>query len=55
MPTPNDEQIRERAHQLWEAAGRPEGREHDFWYQAEHELKGDAANSPDEKSGTFLE
>ncbi len=55
MANPNDEQIRVRAHQLWEAAGRPEGREQDFWYQAEQELKADPANNPDEKSGTFLE
>ena len=50
-----DEQIRQRAHRSWEAAGRPEGREHEFWYQAERELNGDPANNPDEKSGTFLE
>ena len=30
--------IRERAHALWEADGRPEGRELDYWLQAEHEL-----------------
>jgi hypothetical protein len=28
-----------RAHQLWEEAGKPEGREHEFWYQAERELQ----------------
>ena len=55
MAKPTEEQIRDRAHQLWEAAGRPEGREHEFWYQAERELGGDTANNPDEKSGTFLE
>jgi hypothetical protein len=49
------EQIRARAHELWEAAGKPEGREHEFWYQAERELKGDATNNPDERSGTFTE
>ena len=27
---PTDDQIRERAHQLWELAGRPEGREQEF-------------------------
>ena len=32
---PTDEEIRARAHQLWEEAGKPEGREHEFWYQAE--------------------
>ena len=55
MAEPSDEQIRTRAHQLWEAAGSPEGREHEFWYQAEKELRGGAANNPDEKSSTFIE
>jgi hypothetical protein len=31
--------IRERAHQLWEAAGRPEGKEDHFWLEAERQLK----------------
>jgi hypothetical protein len=30
--------IKQRAHELWEAEGRPEGRELDFWLQAEREL-----------------
>lgn len=61
MNQPTDDQIRERAHQLWELAGQPEGREQEFWYQAERELKtGDCPPStgsinPDEKSDTFLE
>jgi hypothetical protein len=56
MADPTGEQIRDRAHQLWEAAGQPEGREHEFWYKAERELKGGSTSSiPDEKSGTFLE
>ena len=28
-----------RAYQLWEAAGRPEGRDEDFYFQAEEELR----------------
>jgi Protein of unknown function (DUF2934) len=60
MRSPTEEQIRERAYQLWEAAGKPEDREQEFWYQAEGELKtetGEAsqASIPDEKSETFLE
>jgi hypothetical protein len=39
MPYPTDEQIRTRAHQLWEQAGKPEGREDEFWHQAERELQ----------------
>jgi DUF2934 family protein len=55
MPNPTEEKIRIRAHQLWEVAGRPEGREAEFWREAERELKGGATNNPDEKSKTFLE
>jgi hypothetical protein len=55
MDISTDQRIRERAHQLWEAAGSPEGREQEFWYQAERELKGDSANNPVEKSDTFIE
>jgi hypothetical protein len=30
MQKPTEEQIRVRAHELWEQAGKPEGREDDF-------------------------
>ena len=30
--------IRARARQLWEQAGRPQGRDEEFWFQAEQEL-----------------
>ncbi len=50
-----ERQIRARAYELWEAAGKPEGREHEFWYQAERELTGEATDNPDESSGTFTE
>ncbi|MGJ4994447.1 DUF2934 domain-containing protein [Bradyrhizobium sp. HKCCYLS3077] len=33
------DRIRERAHRLWEQSGRPDGREHEFWYQAEQEVR----------------
>jgi hypothetical protein len=55
MPHPTEEQIRTRAHQLWELAGQPEGREDEFWREAERELKDRATNNPDEKSETFIE
>lgn len=32
------ERIRARRHDLWERAGRPEGREAEFWRQAETEV-----------------
>jgi hypothetical protein len=34
-----DKEIRKRAHQLWEAAGKPEGQEERFWHEAERLLK----------------
>ncbi|WP_028239089.1 DUF2934 domain-containing protein [Stutzerimonas azotifigens] len=35
----NDEQrIRERAYQLWEADGRPEGRDTEYWTRARDEI-----------------
>jgi hypothetical protein len=37
-----EERIRQRAHQLWEADGRPEGRHDHHWSQAEREI--DAAD-----------
>ena len=55
MSIPSEEQIRIRAHQLWEVAGQPEGREDEFWHEAERELKDGPTNNPDEKSDTFLE
>ena len=55
MSSPTDDQIRTRAHQLWELAGKPEGGDDEFWHEAERELKDGAANNPDEKSRTFLE
>ncbi len=33
------QRIRERAHELWEQSGRPAGRQDEFWYQAEREIR----------------
>ena len=33
-----DDPVRERAYQLWEEHGKPEGSAMDFWLQAEREL-----------------
>jgi Protein of unknown function (DUF2934) len=40
MAHPTEEQIRKRAFELWEQAGKPEGREDEFWHQAQRELQG---------------
>ena len=36
----NEEEIRQRAHRLWEEAGMPEGRSDEFWLKAELEILG---------------
>ena len=33
-----EDAVRARAHALWEAEGRPEGREHDHWQEAERQI-----------------
>jgi hypothetical protein len=55
MAKPAEDLIRARAHQLWEAAGKPEGRQVEFWHQAERELSTDPANNAEEASTTFTE
>jgi Protein of unknown function (DUF2934) len=34
-----EDEIRVRAHQLWEQAGKPEGKQEHFWQEAERQLK----------------
>ena len=34
----NYEEVRRRAYLKWEAAGKPEGRDTDFWFDAESEV-----------------
>jgi Protein of unknown function (DUF2934) len=41
MTTPTREQIIHRAYELWEEAGKPEGRDEEFYHRAEKELNGD--------------
>ena len=43
MDNDQEERIRRRAHELWAAHGKPEGRDQDFWLQAESEIKGQDA------------
>ena len=51
MADPTAEQIEQRAYELWEAAGRPEDREQEFWHEAERELQNsDTADNPHETS-----
>jgi hypothetical protein len=39
MKEPTKEQISNRAYELWEQAGKPEGRDEEFYLQAEKELQ----------------
>jgi hypothetical protein len=38
MEKPNKEKIVHRAYELWEQNGKPEGRDDEFYHQAEREL-----------------
>jgi hypothetical protein len=42
MENPTREQIIHRAYGLWEQAGKPDGRDDEFYHQAERELKEEA-------------
>ncbi|MDI3564032.1 DUF2934 domain-containing protein [Bradyrhizobium sp. Arg816] len=55
MAKPTAAQIQTRAHQLWELAGKPEGRQEEFWHEAERELSADPAINAEEASETFTE
>ncbi|MBR0904156.1 DUF2934 domain-containing protein [Bradyrhizobium liaoningense] len=41
-----DEAVAARAYELWEKAGKPEGRDEDFWRLAEQELLDEDRGSP---------
>ncbi|MBR0907178.1 DUF2934 domain-containing protein [Bradyrhizobium liaoningense] len=45
MPKPAEQEIRERAHKLWEQAGKPAGRDEEFWRAAEQELRNEDESS----------
>ena len=42
----NEARISEGACRIWEAAGRPEGRDLEFWYQAEQRIRADTERKP---------
>jgi hypothetical protein len=47
-----DAEIRELAYRLWDEAGRPDGRDQDFWLQAETCLTKAPASRPAAKKAT---
>ena len=44
MPEPTEQEIRERARQIWERHCKPDGRDDEFWHMAEQELRNDRSN-----------
>jgi hypothetical protein len=38
MEKPTEDQIRQRPHEIWVCNHRPDGRDDEFWHQAEKEL-----------------
>lgn len=46
MEQPTKEQIIRRAYELWEQAGKPEGRDDEFYHLAEQELRNADERSP---------
>ena len=46
MPEPSERQILERAYQIWERHGRPEGREDEFFALAQQELRNEDKSNP---------
>jgi hypothetical protein len=46
MTQPTEKEIKARAYEIWERNGRPEGREDEFWQQAEQELRNEDKSSP---------
>jgi hypothetical protein len=48
MKEPTKEQVIHRAYELWEQAGKPEGRDDEFYQQAEQELRNAPPLTPDD-------
>jgi hypothetical protein len=46
MEKPTKMEIVRRAYELWQQAGMPEGRDQEFYHQAEQELRNAAKSSP---------
>ena len=46
MAEPTENEVLNRAYEIWEQSGRPEGREDEFFERAEKELKKKEADTP---------
>ena len=49
----NERRVRERAYQLWEAAGYPQDRSDEFWYYARQEIESDVPPVGDAPGGAI--
>lgn len=47
MSDNRQERLQQRAYEIWESEGRPNGRDREHWEQAEREVTGDRAAGPD--------
>jgi hypothetical protein len=55
MSTNREEDIRRRAHEIWEGEGRPEGKDAEHWERAAREIGGDGAAKADSALGGAAE
>jgi hypothetical protein len=46
MAKPTEEQIRQRAQEIWERSHRPTGRDDEIWLLAEQQLRNEDKSSP---------
>lgn len=51
--TDRETRIRERAYEIWESAGRPEGREQEHWYAAEIQISDRGSESAATGAGSI--
>ncbi|RVT95730.1 DUF2934 domain-containing protein [Rhodovarius crocodyli] len=47
------QRIREKAHELWQAAGSPAGQDQQFWYAAKREIDKEESKTDKEVAGSF--
>ena len=46
MAEPTEKEIKNRAYELWEKAGNPEGMDEEFYHLAQQELRNENKSSP---------
>lgn len=46
MAEPTEKDIKNRAYKLWEQAGKPEGKDENFYHLAQQELRNEDKSSP---------